>query len=112
MIRIKNLHDAARRMLKSKNYNYPDYERDDARNDSKMKRLFSDTLTGKIKGFYLVSDETFKAYHKSPKKAGFIQLSYGFYRNGELIPCGDIQIETFKDLTREGYTSGYYEIIA
>lgn len=106
--RIKNLHDAAIRSLKA---DYPDYDRDSARNDLIITRLFNDTQNGIIKGFYLVSDKTFKAYHKSPKEAGKIQLSSGFYRNGELIPCSDAQLETAADLIKYGYSSGIYQTI-
>lgn len=104
--RIKNLHDAAIRSLKA---DYPGYDRDSARNDLIITRLFNDTQNGIIKGFFLVSDKTFKAYHKSPKEAGKIQLSSGFYRNGELIPCSDAQLETAADLISYGYSSGIYQ---
>ena len=106
--RIKNLHDAAIRSLKT---NYPSYDRDSVRNDLIIKRLFNDTLTGTIKGFYLVSDSTFKAYHRSTKEAGKIQLSSGFYRDGELIPCSDAQLATAADLIKYGYASGIYQTI-
>jgi len=52
-----------------------------------------------------------KMFHRSPKKEGFIQLSSGFYKNGELYPCYDIQLKDFDDLTREGYESGFYDVI-
>ena len=110
--RIKNLHDATKRMFNAKNFNYPALDKYSRRNDLIIERLFNDTMTGKIKGFYLVSDESFKAYHRSTKEAGKIQYSYGFYKNGELIPCGDCQFSTFKELDREGYSSGIYREIA
>ena len=106
--RIKNLHDAAIRSLKA---NYAGYDRDSARNDLIISRLFNDTQNGIIKGFYLVSDSTFKAYHKSTKEAGKIQLSSGYYENGNLIPCYDAQLATAADLIREGYASGIYKTI-
>lgn len=108
MIRIKNLHDGAIRMLKT---GYKKYDRDSDRNRAIMNRLFTDTLTGKIRGFYLVDDKTFTAYHKSPKKPGYIQKSVGFYRDGELIPTYDLQFGDFKDMEREHWQSGLYKII-
>ena len=99
-------------MLKAKNFNYPQYEEDSRRNDLIISRLFKDTAAGRIKGFYLVSDQDFKAYHRSTKEAGKIQLSSGFYRDGELVPCYDVQLESAADLIREGYSSGLYKIIA
>lgn len=110
--RIKNLHDATLRMFHAKGFDYPKLDKDSRRNDLIMERLFDDTMSGKIKGFYLVDNEHFKAYHRSTKEAGKIQYSYGFYRNGELIPCGDCQFTTFKDMSREGFSSGIYELIA
>ena len=106
--RIKNLHDAAIRSLKA---DYPGYDRDSDRNNAIITRLFHDTAAGTIKGFYLVSDKTFKAYHKSTKEADKIQLSSGYYDNGELIPCYDVQLSTAADLIREGYASGIYKTI-
>ena len=108
MIRIKCLHDAAIRDFKT---NYPKYERDAERNAAKMERLFNDTLNGIIKGFYLISNSNFKAYHRSTKEDGKIQLSSGFYKNGELFPCYDCQFTTFVDMQREGWPSGYYDFI-
>lgn len=110
--RIKNLHDATLKMFHAKGFHYPKLDRDDHRNDLIMERLFNDTMSGKIKGFYYVDDTAFKAYHRSTKEAGKIQYSYGFYRNGELIPCGDCQFSTFKDMSREGFPSGVYAEIA
>lgn len=109
--RIKNLHDGCCRMIRAKNFNYPRYDKDCRRNDLIISRLFNDTKAGIIKGFYLVSDEDFKAYHRSTKEAGKIQLSSGFYRDGELIPCYDVQMATADDLIKEGYPSGFYKTI-
>jgi len=99
-------------MIKSKHHRYPQYEKDCIRNDLIMQRLFDDTKTGKIKGFYLVSDKDFKAYHRSTKEPGKVQYSSGFYRDGELIPCYDIQMTIPLDMFMEGYSSGIYRIIA
>ena len=109
--RIKNLHDATKRMFNAKGFNYPKLDRDSDRNDAIITRLFNDTMTGIIKGFYLIDETDFRAYHRSPKRDVYIQLSYGFYRNGDLIPCGDVQLESARDLLREGVRSGHYKII-
>jgi len=99
-------------MLKSKHFKYPQYDKDIKRNDLIMERLFNDTKAGKIKGFFLVSDKDFKAYHRSTKEPGKIQLSSGYYKEGELIPCYDIQMDAPLDMFYEGYSSGIYQIIA
>ena len=108
--RIKCLHDAAVKSLHTGNSKT--YDRDTRRNEAIMKQFFQNTMKGTMKGFYLVDEETFRCYHRSPKEDDTIQLSYGFYRDGHLIPCGDIQMHCFKDLIREGYPSGLYRAIA
>lgn len=109
MVRIKNLEIASFRCF---NGSFKQFEKYNDRNEIQLKKLFNDTKAGAIKGFYLVSNKEFKAYHRSPKEPGKIQLSVGFYKNGELIPTYDVQMETFDDLVKEGYDAGIYETIA
>lgn len=109
MIRIKDLEHGTIKAFHTGNFDRVDKETN--RNDAIITRLFNDTLTGKIKGFYWISDKYFKAYHRSPKQAGFIQLSVGFYRDGELYPTYDLQFKTAKEALHEGYNPGYYELI-
>ena len=110
-IRIKELSRAAGKYIRSIG-KYKNYEKYQHRNEAMITLLFRKTADGEIKGFYLDDDRDFRAYHRSTKEPGKIQYSYGFYRNGELIPCGDIQMATAKDLLREGYSSGIYREIA
>ena len=110
MFRIKDGRNAAIKMLHTGDSKASD--RINGRNAAIMGELFRRTQAGQIKGFFLLSDTDFKAYHRSPKKAGFIQLSSGFYKNGELIPCYDVQMQTVEDMEREGYPSGVYAIIS
>ena len=109
--RIKDLHDAAIKSVHSLG-KYKTYDKNGAKNDSIMIQLFNMTAAGTIKGFYLVSDTELKAYHRSTKNPGMIQLSSGYYNNGDLIPCYDVQLSTARDMIREGYTSGFYKIIS
>lgn len=110
MIRIKDGHNASIKFFRTGNS--VSTEKIINRNEAIIKELFNRTQAGTIKGFYLASDKSFKAYHRSPKNPGMIQLSVGFYRNGELIPEYDIQMQTATEAIREGYTSGIYQIIA
>lgn len=110
MIKIKNGRNASIKFLRTGNS--VSTEKIMNRNDAIIKELFSRTQVGAIKGFYLVSDTEFKAYHRSPKNPGMIQLSVGFYRDGELIPTYDVQMQTATDAIREGVTSGIYQLIA
>lgn len=106
--RLKNLRDAALRDLKR---GYPDYEKYSDREKIMLTRAFNDTMNGTINGFYYISDKQFKFIHRSTKQAGCLQLSAGFYDNGVLIPCYDLQLKTAADLIREGMPSGWYQSI-
>ena len=94
------------------------HERRCERNDAIMHRLFDATMSGEIKGFYLKSKEdekgwkSLKAYHRSTKADDTIQLSSGWFVNGELLPTYDIQMKDFDDFKREGYSCGVWEVIA
>lgn len=48
------------------------------------------------------------AYHRSPKKAGFIQESHYHIIDGEILPDYDIQHENLKSVLDEGIKSGCY----
>lgn len=111
MYRIKDLTTVSRKAFLSDS-SMQKYEQEDTRNDAIIKRLFTDTMNGTIKGFYLVSDTDFRAYHRSPKQENTVQYSVGFYKNGELYPTYDLQFKTAKEAIKEGYNSGFYEIIA
>ncbi len=76
-----------------------------------LKRFFDDTKSGIIKGFYKIDDKHFYAVHRSPQKPGFIQLSCGFYKAGDLVPTYDVQCANISDLLREGLPSGRYATI-
>lgn len=106
--RIKDLEIASYRCFNGSTKQFDKYE---ARNNAMIKKLFQDTQNGTIKGFYLVSDTQFRAYHRSTKEAGKIQLSAGYYKDGELFPTYDVQMTSFQDLTREGYEAGTYKTI-
>ena len=110
MVRIKNLEAVTIKAFQTGDFTKAD--RDSDRNNAIITRLFNDTMSGKIKGFYLISETSFKAYHRSPKQADTIQLSVGFYKFGNLYPTYDVQLKTAEDALREGYESGLYEIIA
>lgn len=110
MIRIKNGHNAAIKGFKTGCFKAA--EDISSRETAIITELFNRTASGIIKGFYLVDSETFKAYHRSTKEAGKIQLSSGYYKNGKLYPTSDAQFTTAADAIRYGVTSGNYAIIA
>ena len=59
-LRIRNLHDAAIRSLKT---GYRGYDRLKDRNNRIMSWLFNRTKDRLIKGFYLKDEKRFRAYH-------------------------------------------------
>lgn len=107
IIKVKDLHSAACKNIRSM-ANYKPYEKESTRNDIKMKYLFEALQNHEIDAVKLESETSFKVYHRSPKKPGCIQLSVGFYKNGELYPTYDSQYETFRDMLKDGYESGIY----
>lgn len=107
-IRFKNLQDAACRNIRSLG-NYPDYEKYSERNDLLMKRLYEDLISRKIDAINYLDDTYFKCYHRSTREGVLVQLSIGYWSNGELIPCCHINICCFEDLLKEGYPSGIWE---
>lgn len=109
--RIKDLCDAAKKDLHSRG-RYKPYRKYDRRNDIIMGNLFKRTLKGEIDGFYLVSEKTFRAWHKSTKEENAVQHTFGFYRDGEIILNGDTQIKSVEDFLREGYPHGIYAEIS
>ena len=117
--KIKNLHDAALKDLHSGGH-YKPYDRQNARNEAIDRHLYRLTANGAIKGFYLDSQpdengyQAFRAYHRSPKNPGQIQLSVGWIKNGELIPTYDIQYASPEDFTspyKREMHAGIYKII-
>ena len=99
IVRLKNLHDASVRNIRSLG-RYDKYDKFSDRNDAIMKRLFDELMNGKIKvvAFKDPAKKDFKCYHKSVKERGCVQLSSGFYKNGELYPTYDIQMPDFEKM--------------
>ena len=108
IVRFKNLHDAACRNIRSIG-KYKPYEKFSERNDLIMKRFYNDLVDGKIDAINHVDDTYFKCYHRSTRPGHLVQLSVGFYKNGELYPTYHVNIDSFEDLLREGYPQGLWE---
>lgn len=108
-VRIKNLHDAAVRNLRSMG-RYQKFEEYNDKNHAIMNRLFNDLCEGKISYIHLKNDTMFRCYHRSTRDGVKVQLSCGFYKDGELIPTNHVNINSFYDFTKEGFSSGIYEV--
>ena len=107
-IRLKNLHDAACRSIRSIG-KFPDYEKYSMHNDLVMKRLYEELINEKIDIINHIDDTYFNCYHRSPRNGYLVQLSAGFIKNGELIPTYHVNINSFEDLLSEGYPTGWWE---
>ena len=107
-VRIKNLHDATCRAIRSGKWNQQ--ETLVKKEEAIMKRLYQDLMAKKIDYFSLVSETDFKCYHRSPKEENAVQLSAGFFKKGTLYPTYDVQIHCFDELLKEGYPSGVWNI--
>ena len=108
-IRLKNLHDAACRNIRSIG-KYKPYEKVSERNDLIMKRLLDELIEGKIDTVTLKDDEIFQCLHRSPRDGVLIQLSVGRWKDGNVDPSYHVNINSIKDLYDEGYPTGIWEI--
>lgn len=108
-VRLKNLHDAACRNIRSIG-KYKPYEKYNDRNNSIMKRLLLELIEGKIDSVTLKDSEKFECLHRSSREGVLVQLSVGWWRNGKLSPSYHVNINSFEDLSREGYPTGIWEI--
>nr|WP_297765784.1 hypothetical protein [uncultured Butyrivibrio sp.] len=111
LVRLKNLHDAACRDIRTLG-RYPKYEKYSARNDALMKRIFTGLMEGRITVVAYKDPERkdFKCYHKSVKEVNSVQLSSGFFKDGNLYPTYDVQLLSFEEMQREGWPEGVWEV--
>ena len=106
-VRLKNLHDAACRNIRSIG-KYKPYEKFSDRNDLIMKRLLSELIDGKCDYVTLKDSERFICLHRSPREGVLVQLSVGWWKDGNVDPSYHTNINSFDDLRREGFPEGVY----
>ncbi len=109
VVRLKNLHDAACRNIRCMGM-YKEYEKADNRNKAILEEVFNRLIREEYNYFALISNESFKCYTRSPKNDNCIQLSAGFYKNGELYPTYDRQFFSAEEMISEGCQSGIYKV--
>ena len=73
-----------------------------------LRRIFNDIIEGKYDCLYKITEKSFKAYHRSPKTVGAVQLSVACFMNGVLEPQSDVQIKSPEDMVKEGVESGIW----
>ena len=110
VIRFKNLHDAACRNIRSIG-RYKPYEKYSERNDLLMKRFYNELVHGKIDAINYIDEVYYKCYHRSTREGVLVQLSIGYWNEGNLIPQCHVDIRNFNELLDEGYPSGYWEVV-
>ncbi len=108
-VRLKNLHDAACRNIRSIG-KYKPYEKFSDRNNLIMERFLKELIDGHIDVITLKDDEQFYAIHRSPREGVLAQLSVGRWKDGNVDPSYHVNINSFKDLRSEGYPTGIWEI--
>ena len=106
--RLKNLHDAACRNIRSIG-KYKPYEKHSERNNIIMKKLLDELISGKVDSIVLKDEQTFQCLHRSPRDGVLVQLSVGRWKNGNVDPSYHVNINSFDDLRREGFPSGIWE---
>lgn len=84
-----------------------------AANNEIFSRAFDAVLSGNIKLFYTShtlknGNRTILAYHKSPRRAGCVQLSRYCYINGDFCALSDSQYTDAAAAIRDGITPGAY----
>jgi hypothetical protein len=109
-VRLKNLHDAACRNIRCIG-KYKPYEKYSDRNDLIMKRLLNELIAGEIDIISLKDSERFECLTRSPREGVLVQLSVGWWKDGNVDPSYHVNINSFEDLSREGFPSGIWEII-
>ena len=124
---IENLHHAALMEIWSFKTAYADIyqgrrEKATEQNEKAFAAAFQALQNGKISVFYTQETSTNKrsgnryttttAYHRSPRKPGYIQESHFYTVNGnpEIIALSDQQHKTAQDAIKHGYKSGCYII--
>ena len=107
-LKLKSGSDAAKKALKTGNWAALDAIEE--RNRATVTELYHRIKAGSIKGIYLQSDNTFIAIHRSTKSQDCLQISRGYYNDGELVPLSDYQAETPEEI-QERMQKGIYKII-
>ena len=101
-----NLHDLVIEMFHGGEKEAEDLEKAEKEQEAIYSRLFTDIMSGRVNAAYTFTsgDETNgrqQIFHKSVKRDGCLQVSYIWYRNGEMIPVMDSQVKTAAELIRE-----------
>ncbi len=107
-IRLNTLHESALKNLRHKG-NYKPFSKMSDRNDKIMKGLFDKLLKGQIDTLSFVSDDIFRCLHRSTEDSGKIQYSFGFYKDGNLIPWSHASFDSAEDFVNYGYPTGVWK---
>ena len=108
--KIKNLHDAACRNIRSMG-KYKNFDKFHDRNQIKMKTAYVMLLSGRVDYIYLVSDNRLDCLHRSPREGVDIQFSHGWVKDGKVIPTYHDDLNSFEELSKEGFPSGIWRAV-
>lgn len=101
-----NLHDLAIAALRGRDEEEKAYEAASLEHDYIYTSLFKDVMEKKIDAFHLFTrgdrvNGSEQIYHRSTKKDGYMQISYIWWKDGELLPVMDAQVKTATEMIRE-----------
>ena len=101
-----NIHDLAVKMFQSPDFECPEYDEAQQKLEEVYTMLYQKLMTGSIDCFWMFTDGDEdngrqRIYARSIKQPGCIQISYIWYRDGEIIPTMDEQAGTAKEMIRK-----------
>ena len=106
-IKVKfNLHDLAIAALRGGDEEEKAYDTASLEHDYIYASLFMDVMERRIDAFHLFTrgdrvNGSEQIYHRSTKKDGYMQISYIWWKDGELLPVMDSQVSTAAEMIRE-----------
>ena len=108
MVRIKNLHDDAVKMLKTGND--VSYERNQSKNNLIIRGMFDRLISGKVDICVHQEEKRMITINRSSRSKG-VQVTYFWIKDGEYIPQTHTICLDKSSLIRE-VVSGRYELLA
>ena len=101
-----NIHDLVIKMFQSADFECPEYDEARQKLEEVYTELYQKLMTGSIDCFWMFTDGDEsngqqRIYTRSIKQPGCVQISYIWYRDGEIIPTMDEQAWTAEEMIRK-----------
>lgn len=105
--KIRNLHDASCKNIRSLG-RYKKWDKYYTRNQILMETAYNKLVNEEIDYIVLDDEKQFAVLHRSPRDGVVVQFSHGWIKNGKLIPTYHEDINSFNELSKEGFSSGIW----